>query len=93
MDWRKVRLPPPLKEALKHYLFHTLEAAAPRTVKLGGDRVPVGAIALTAGLSVAAVITDQSIPWSPEENTCRPTVTGREVTEFVTMSGQRKLFQ
>jgi hypothetical protein len=44
-------------------------------------------------MSVAAVITDQSMPWSPEENTCRPTVTGREVTELVTMSGHRKLFQ
>ena len=44
-------------------------------------------------MRVAAVITDQSIPWSPYENTWRPTVTGREVTEFVTMSGQRKLFQ
>ena len=30
-------------------------------------------------MSVAAVITDQSTPWSPEENTCRPTVTGRDV--------------
>ena len=44
-------------------------------------------------MRVAAVITDQSTPWSPEENTCNPTVTGREVTELVTMRGQRKLFQ
>ena len=44
-------------------------------------------------ITVAAVMTDQSIPWSPEEKTCSPTVTGREVTELVTMSGQRKLFQ
>ena len=36
---------------------------------------------------------DQSMPWSPDENTCRPTVSGRASTELVTISGQRKLFQ
>ena len=36
---------------------------------------------------------DQSSPWSVAENTCRPTVTGRDSTEFVMMSGHRKLFQ
>ena len=44
-------------------------------------------------MSVAAQMIDQSMPWSPEENTCRPTVRGRDSTEFVTMSGHRKLFQ
>ena len=44
-------------------------------------------------IRVAAVMIDQSMPWSPDENTCSPTVSGREVTELVTMSGQRKLFQ
>ena len=43
--------------------------------------------------SVAAVMIDQSMPWSVDENTYRPTVTGRDSTEFVMMSGQRKLFQ
>ena len=43
--------------------------------------------------SVAAVITDQSIPWSIDENTERPTVSGRVATELVTINGQRKLFQ
>ncbi len=43
--------------------------------------------------SVAAVMMDQSTPWSVEENTCSPTVSGREVTELVTISGYRKLFQ
>ena len=28
-------------------------------------------------ISVAAVMMDQSTPWSVEENTCRPTVSGR----------------
>ena len=36
-------------------------------------------------MSVAAQMIDQSMPWSPEENTCRPTVTGRDSTEFVTI--------
>ena len=31
-------------------------------------------------IKVAAVITDQSIPWSPDENTCSPTVSGRDST-------------
>ena len=44
-------------------------------------------------ISVAAVMIDQSMPWSLEENTCRPTVSGREPTELVMISGQRKLFQ
>src|SRR5262245_31848905 len=44
-------------------------------------------------MSVAAVMIDQSTPWSVEENTWSPTVSGREVTELVTISGQRKLFQ
>ena len=43
--------------------------------------------------NVAAVIIDQSTPWSVAENTCRPTVSGLASTEFVMMSGQRKLFQ
>src|SRR5436190_9172388 len=43
--------------------------------------------------SVAAVMIDQSIPWSVAENTCRPTVTGRVSTELVMISGHRKLFQ
>src|SRR4029453_86063 len=43
--------------------------------------------------SVAAVMIDQSIPWSVAENTCSPTVSGRDSTEFVMMSGHRKLFQ
>ena len=43
--------------------------------------------------SVAAVMIDQSMPWSVDENTCRPTVTGRDSTELVMMSGHRKLFQ
>ena len=45
-----------------------------------------------AVISVAAQITDHSMPWSVEENTCSPTVTGRASTELVTISGQRKLF-
>src|SRR5713226_2981230 len=44
-------------------------------------------------ISVAAQITDQSIPWSVEENTCSPTVSGRASTELVTIKGHRKLFQ
>ena len=36
-------------------------------------------------MSVAAQMIDQSMPWSPEENTCRPTVRGRNSTEFVTI--------
>jgi hypothetical protein len=36
---------------------------------------------------------DQSMPWSPDENTWSPTVSGRDSTELVMMSGQRKLFQ
>ena len=44
-------------------------------------------------MRVAAVMIDQSTPWSPEEKICRPTVSGRADTEFVTMSGHRKLFQ
>ena len=43
--------------------------------------------------SVAAVMIDQSMPWSVDENTCRPTVSGRDSTELVMMSGHRKLFQ
>ena len=43
--------------------------------------------------SVAAQMIDQSMPWSVDENTCRPTVTGRDSTESVMMSGHRKLFQ
>jgi hypothetical protein len=43
--------------------------------------------------SVAAVMIDQSMPWSVAEKTCRPTVSGRDSTESVMMSGQRKLFQ
>src|SRR5271169_1688061 len=42
---------------------------------------------------VAAVIIDQSMPWSVAEKTCRPTVSGRDSTEFVMISGHRKLFQ
>lgn len=44
-------------------------------------------------ISVAARITAQSIPWSLNESTRRQTVSGREFTEPVTKSGQRKLFQ
>jgi len=43
--------------------------------------------------SVAAVMIDQSMPWSPDENTCKPTVSGRDSAELVMMSGHRKLFQ
>ena len=46
-----------------------------------------------ADISVAAVITDQSMPWSVDENTCRPTVSGRDSTELVMINGHRKLFQ
>src|SRR5690554_2331178 len=42
---------------------------------------------------VAAVMIDQSIPWSLEEKTCRPTVRGLDSTELQTTRGQRKLFQ
>jgi hypothetical protein len=42
-------------------------------------------------ISVAAQMIDQSMPWSPDENTCRPTVSGRDSTELVTISGQRKI--
>jgi hypothetical protein len=44
-------------------------------------------------MRVAAVMIDQSTPWSVDENTCRPTVSGRVSTELLMMSGQRKLFQ
>ena len=44
-------------------------------------------------ISVAAVMIVQSTPCSVAENICKPTVSGRELTELVTMSGQRKLFQ
>lgn len=44
-------------------------------------------------ISVAAVMIDQSMPWSVDENICNPTVNGREPTELVTISGHRKLFQ
>ena len=44
-------------------------------------------------ISVAAVMIDQSMPWSVVANTERPTVNGRVVTELVITSGQRKLFQ
>ena len=44
-------------------------------------------------MRVAAVMMDQSMPWSVDAKICSPTVSGREVTELVTMSGQRKLFQ
>jgi hypothetical protein len=44
-------------------------------------------------ISVAAVMIDQSTPWSVDEKTCSPTVSGRVSTELVTISGQRKLFQ
>ena len=42
---------------------------------------------------VAAVMMDQSTPWSTDENTCSPTVSGRAFWLLVTISGQRKLFQ
>ena len=35
----------------------------------------------------------QATPWSVDENTCRPTVRGRDSTELVMISGLRKLFQ
>ena len=44
-------------------------------------------------IRVAAVMMDQSTPWSVDENTCRPTVSGRVSTELLTISGHRKLFQ
>ena len=44
-------------------------------------------------MSVAAVMIDQSTPWSVEEKICKPTVSGREITELVAISGHRKLFQ
>ena len=44
-------------------------------------------------ISVAAVMIDQSMPWSTDENTCNPTVSGRAPTLLVTTSGHRKLFQ
>lgn len=34
-------------------------------------------------ISVAAATIDQSRLWSVDENTCRPTVSGRDSTEFV----------
>ena len=46
-----------------------------------------------AVIRVAAVMIDQSTPWSTYENTCSPTVSGRAATLLVTTSGQRKLFQ
>ena len=44
-------------------------------------------------IKVAAVMVDQSTPCSTLENTCRPTVSGRDSTLLVMISGQRKLFQ
>src|SRR5262249_49090633 len=44
-------------------------------------------------ISVASQMMDESMPWSTEENTCSPTVSGREFTVLLTMIGQRKLFQ
>ncbi|MNL85462.1 hypothetical protein D3C87_2137850 [compost metagenome] len=44
-------------------------------------------------ISVAAVMVDHSTPCSTEENTCNPTVSGRDSTLLVMISGQRKLFQ
>ena len=44
-------------------------------------------------ISVAAVMIDQSTPWSVDEKTCSPTVNGRDSTELVMISGYRKLFQ
>ena len=44
-------------------------------------------------IKVAAVMVDQSTPCSTLENTCKPTVSGRDSTLLVMMSGQRKLFQ
>ena len=43
--------------------------------------------------SVAALMIDQSMPWSAAENTCNPTVTGRDSTELLMINGHRKLFQ
>ncbi len=40
-------------------------------------------------ISVAAQITDQSMPWSGEAKMARPTVSGRVVTELVMISGHR----
>lgn len=31
IDWRKIRVPAPLKQALQHFVFHELEAGAPIT--------------------------------------------------------------
>ena len=44
-------------------------------------------------ISVAAVMIDQSTPSSVEEKICKPTMSGREVTELMAISGRRKLFQ
>ena len=44
-------------------------------------------------ISVAAQMIDQSMPWSVDANTWSPTVSGRDSTELVTISGHRKLFQ
>ena len=44
-------------------------------------------------MRVAAVMMDQSMPWSVDENTCRPTVSGRDSGVLVMMTGHRKLFQ
>jgi hypothetical protein len=44
-------------------------------------------------ITVAALMTDQSTPVSGAPNTASPTVSGLLSTEFVTISGQRKLFQ
>ena len=44
-------------------------------------------------ISVAAFTSDHSTPLSVVANTLKPTVTGRDSGEFVTISGQRKLFQ
>jgi hypothetical protein len=43
--------------------------------------------------SVAALMVAQFTPVSGAEKMARPTVSGRVSTEFVTTSGQRKLFQ
>jgi hypothetical protein len=44
-------------------------------------------------IRVATLMIDQSIPWSDEAKICRPTVSGRVFTEFVTISGHKKLCQ
>ena len=42
---------------------------------------------------VAADMTEISPPFSGAANSDRPTVRGRVLSEFVTIKGQRKLFQ